>query len=62
MAQGGLPPEQKRKVEKQQLMNGKDLARLLGGEVDKAKKEGRVLVLDGVPRNMEQLKAFHTEV
>lgn len=73
---GALGPAQRRKVEKQELMAGKELAQVLAGEVRRARsarqpstavaggggQQVQVLLLDGAPRNMEQLEAFDSEV
>lgn len=62
VSEGNLSTEQKLKVEKQELIGGVELAEILEGEVEKARASGHTLLLDGVPRNLEQLKAFDVKV
>lgn len=62
MFEGKLSPAQRRKVEKQELIDGEELADILKGEVEKARASGHTLLLDGVPRNLEQLRVFDAKV
>ncbi|CAN8104685.1 unnamed protein product [Discula destructiva] len=60
VAAGALPPALVEKVDKQILMNGRDITTIIAesGVLDRCNRgEEGVVVLDGFPRNMDQLRA-----
>lgn len=60
---GALPPELVEKVEKQILMDGRDLTRIIASaDIEGRLARGEIVILDGFPRNMDQLRAFGDEV
>lgn len=62
-ADGTLPPALAEKhVRQQQLMDGAAITAVLESSGVLRREEGRVVVLDGFPRNMDQLLAFAARV
>ncbi|ROW13463.1 hypothetical protein VPNG_04359 [Cytospora leucostoma] len=58
-AAGALPPGLAEKVRKQILMDGRDITEIIASAgVGKMLDRGDVVILDGFPRNMDQLHAF----
>lgn len=65
MSAGALPPHLVDKVERQVLMAGDELVGIIAsaaGVGDRLGRRGEVVVLDGFPRNMDQLHAFGERV
>lgn len=62
-ARGALPPEVTEKVEKQILMDGRQIVKIIASTgVETMLGQGEVVILDGFPRNMDQLHAFREKV
>lgn len=58
-ARGALPPEVTDKVEKQILMDGREIVKIIASTgVEEVLGRGEVVILDGFPRNLDQLHAF----
>ena len=62
-ATGALPPELADKVKNQILMDGSDITKIIASAgVEEMLDRGEVVILDGFPRNMDQLHAFGEKV
>lgn len=61
-AEGGLSPEQCRKTEDQELMGGQDIVALMVEDFEKMGPGQHLVLIDGFPRNLDQLKAFENRV
>jgi adenylate kinase family enzyme len=62
-ARGALPPEITEKVEKQILMDGREIVKIIASAgVEEVLGRGEVVILDGFPRNLDQLHAFRERV
>lgn len=69
LAEGSLSAKQRNQVESQrfatrneQFINGDEFAALIGPELKKTNLAGHVVVFDGFPRNLSQMRAFHQHV
>lgn len=61
-AEGALSPEQCRKIQDQELMDGRDIVAFMKDDLEKMKLEKHFVVIDGFPRSLDQMRAFEDSV
>lgn len=60
--EGALSPEQCKKLEDQELMDGRAIVDFMEEDFEEKGLENHLIIIDGFPRNLDNVKAFENSV